>query len=111
MVTAFQASCMSLEYLTQPEQNIALTRNRALDHSQGELIAFIDDDESAPTGWLAALLTTMERYAADAVLGPVKGILPASAPHWIAKGRFFEPPVLPTGTRVELESAVLATRW
>ncbi len=103
VVAGFRDSCMSLEYLTQPEQNIALTRNRAIDHSRGELIAFIDDDESAPAGWLAALLMTMERHAADAVLGPVTGILPAGAPHWIAEGRFFEAPVLPTGTRVAVQ--------
>ncbi len=101
VVAAFRACCTSLEYLTQPEQNIALTRNRALDHSQGELIAFIDDDESAPTGWLSALLATMERYAADAVLGPVTGIVPESAPRWIVQGRFFERPAVPTGTRLQ----------
>lgn len=103
VVAAFQASCTSLEYLTQPEQNISLTRNRALDHSQGELIAFIDDDESAPAGWLSALLRTMERHAADAVLGPVKGVLPATAPQWIVRGRFFEAPARPSGTRVHVQ--------
>jgi succinoglycan biosynthesis protein ExoM len=102
VVAAFQSACESLEYLTQPEQNIALTRNRALDHSRGDLIAFVDDDESAPPGWLTSLLTTMERHAADAVFGPVIGTLPASAPRWIAKGRFFEPPAMPSGTRVQV---------
>ena len=102
VVAASRAWCGSVEYLTQPEQNIALTRNSALDHSQGELIAFIDDDESAPTGWLSALLTAMERYSADVVLGPVTGILPESAPRWIAKGRFFERPALPSGTRIQV---------
>ena len=102
VVATFQAVCPSVEYLTQPERNIALTRNCALDHSQGELIAFIDDDESAPPDWLAALLTTMERHAADAVLGPVNGILPASAPRWIVEGRFFERPARPSGSRIEL---------
>ncbi len=102
VVAAFMASWTSVEYLIQPEQNIALTRNRALDHSQGELIAFIDDDESAPADWLSTLLTTMERHAADAVVGPVTGILPANAPQWITKGRFFERPALPSGTRLRV---------
>lgn len=102
VVEGFRASRTSLEYVTQPEQNIALARNRALDHSQGELLAFIDDDESAPSGWLSALLATMEGHAADAVLGPVRGILPTSAPQWIAKGRFFEPAALLSGTRVQV---------
>src|SRR5690349_9562120 len=101
VVASYQGSSVSLEYLVQPERNIALTRNVALDHSQGELIAFIDDDESAPTDWLRTLMAAMERYAADVVLGPVRGILPATAPRWIAKGRFFEPRALSSGTRVD----------
>lgn len=101
VVTAFQSSGAPIEYLTQPEQNIALTRNRALDHSQGDLIAFIDDDESAPKDWLATLLTTMERCAADIVLGPVNGVLPPGAPGWLVKGRFFEQPERRTGVRVK----------
>lgn len=102
VVSAFQASCL-IEYLTEPEQNISLARNRALEHSRGELIAFIDDDESASPGWLRSLVAVMERHAADAVLGPVRGILPATAPRWIVKGRFFEAPALPSGRRVEFE--------
>jgi len=31
----------------------------------GELIAFLDDDEEAPPGWLAALLAAQARYQAD----------------------------------------------
>jgi succinoglycan biosynthesis protein ExoM len=100
VVAAVRAGCTSVEYLTQPEQNIALTRNCALNRSQGDLIAFIDDDESAPPGWLGALLTTMERHGADVVVGPVMGILPPGAPQWIVKGRFFERPARPSGSRV-----------
>jgi succinoglycan biosynthesis protein ExoM len=103
IVAAFQGSPTSVEYLTQSEQNIALTRNRALDHSEGDLIGLIDDDESAPPAWLSTMLATMERHGADVVLGPVKGIPPAGAPQWIARGRFFERPVLPTGTRVNFQ--------
>jgi succinoglycan biosynthesis protein ExoM len=101
VVAAFLASGASGGYFTQPVQNIALTRNCALDHSRGDLIAFIDDDESAPTGWLSALLTTMEQYSADVVLGPVNGVLPASAPKWIVNGRFFERPARPSGSRMD----------
>jgi glycosyltransferase involved in cell wall biosynthesis len=102
VVEAFQVASAALSYLTQPEQNIAITRNRALEHSRGDLIAFIDDDESAPTGWLAALLHAMEQYKADVVLGPVRGAVPPTAPHWIRSGKFFEPPALLSGSRVAL---------
>uniref|UniRef100_UPI0025EF0297 glycosyltransferase n=1 Tax=uncultured Caulobacter sp. TaxID=158749 RepID=UPI0025EF0297 len=38
----------------------------------GDFIAFLDDDEEAPAGWLAALLAAQVRYEADVVFGPVK---------------------------------------
>ena len=100
IVLAGQLAGMSLEYLTQHERNIALSRNCALAHSRGELIAFVDDDERAPKWWLSALLSAMERHHADVVLGPVTGIPPEGTPAWITKGRFFVPPVLESGTRV-----------
>ena len=102
VVAAFQGSSMSLEYLSEPKRNIAVARNRALEYAQGDLVAFIDDDESAPTGWLAALLDTMEQHRADVVLGPVNGRLPDDAPGWIRQGRFFERPARASGTRVTL---------
>jgi glycosyltransferase involved in cell wall biosynthesis len=79
-----------------------MARNRALECAQGDLVAFIDDDESAPAGWLAALLAAMEQHRADVVLGPVNGRLPEDAPEWIRQGRFFERPARASGTRVTL---------
>ena len=102
VVAGFQGSSMSLEYISEPKRNIALARNRALECAQGDLVAFIDDDESAPAGWLAALLATMDQHQADVVLGPVHGRLPEDAPRWIRQGRFFERPARASGTRVKL---------
>src|SRR6185436_2437484 len=38
-------STMQVSYCLEPRQNIALTRNKALEHANGDFIAFIDDDE------------------------------------------------------------------
>src|SRR5258706_13865972 len=38
-------SSIQITYDSEPEQNIALARNRALANATGEFIAFIDDDE------------------------------------------------------------------
>ena len=35
------------------------------------MIAFLDDDEEAPSGWLAALVGAQRLYDADVVFGPV----------------------------------------
>ena len=39
---------LSVKYCHEPEQNIALARNRALENATGDFVAFIDDDEFPP---------------------------------------------------------------
>ena len=59
----------ALHYAVQPLKNIALTRNRTVEMAAGEWMAFIDDDERAPSDWLARLDAAAKAYAADGVLG------------------------------------------
>ena len=65
-------------YLHERRPGVATARNAALARARGELIAFLDDDEEAPAGWLAALLAAQARYEADVVFGPVRARAPAS---------------------------------
>ncbi len=85
-------------YDVQPQKNISLTRNRTVELASGDWIAFIDDDERAPPEWLQRLLDAAARFEADGVLGPVDPVVPASAPGWIQRGRFYEFPRMHTGT-------------
>lgn len=64
-------------YVHEPEPGVANARNAALEQARGDFIAFLDDDEEAPEGWLAALLAAQARYGADVVFGPVRGRAPA----------------------------------
>jgi succinoglycan biosynthesis protein ExoM len=91
-----------MDYEIQPERNIALTRNRTVALADGDWLAFIDDDERAPRAWLAQLLDAAACYQADGVLGPVDPRLPAAAPAWIRRGRFYDWPRLRSGTEVTL---------
>jgi succinoglycan biosynthesis protein ExoM len=72
-----------LTYVHEPEPGVANARNAALARARGALIAFLDDDEEAPAGWLAALLAAQSSYDADVVFGPVRG----RAPPGVAKHR------------------------
>lgn len=63
-------------YVHEPAPGVANARNAGMARASGELIAFLDDDEEAPSGWLAALLAAQVRYDADVVFGPVKGRAP-----------------------------------
>lgn len=64
-------------YVHEPEPGVANARNAALEQASGDFIAFLDDDEEAPVGWLAALLEAQARFDADVVFGPVRGRAPA----------------------------------
>ena len=64
-------------YVHEPRPGVATARNAALARARGAFIAFLDDDEEAPEGWLAALIAAQARFAADAVFGPVRGRAPA----------------------------------
>jgi succinoglycan biosynthesis protein ExoM len=98
VVTGFAAGAgFPVKYCVQPKQNIALTRNTALQHAEGDLIAFVDDDE-LPTGdWLFQLLQAQQSYRVAGVLGPVKPRFPFDPPEWVEKGRFFDRPSYRTG--------------
>jgi len=61
-----------------PEPGVANARNAGLAASEGELIAFLDDDEEAPATWLCELVGSLQFYEADAVFGPVRTRLPES---------------------------------
>ena len=65
-------------YVHEPRPGVANARNAALAKARGDFIAFLDDDEEAPTVWLAALLQAQVRFDADVVFGPVRGRTPAA---------------------------------
>lgn len=84
-------------YCCEPRQNIALTRNKALEHAEGDYFAFIDDDEFPASEWLLRLLQTCEEHNAAGVLGPVRPHFDEPPPRWIVNGGFCERPEHPTG--------------
>jgi succinoglycan biosynthesis protein ExoM len=65
-----------VRYVHEPAPGVANARNAALAAASGDLIAFLDDDEEAAPGWLAALVEAQRRYGADVVFGPVQARAP-----------------------------------
>jgi len=91
------ASNVPVTYCMEPQQSIALTRNKAVENASGDYIAFIDDDELPERRWLQTLLTACDKYGVDGVLGPVKPSFEDGAPRWIVKGKFYDRPCYQTG--------------
>jgi succinoglycan biosynthesis protein ExoM len=89
-------------YVHCPASNISIARNACLDHSTGDFLAFIDDDETASEGWLLRLLETALATGADAVLGPVRAHYGPSAPAWMRSGDFHS--TLPVWVKEEIRT-------
>ncbi len=110
-----RANGLPLRYVVEPEQNIALARNRVAAEASGHWLAIVDDDEFPAPGWLERLVTMAVDCNADGVLGPVLPHFPVPPPSWITKGRFFEKPryAIPNGallhwTQTRTSNALLA---
>jgi len=65
-----------LRLVHEPQPGISHARNCAVRASRGRLVAFLDDDEVASSGWLAAIIATQEATGADAIFGPIQAMLP-----------------------------------
>ena len=65
-----------LVYAHAPVPGVATARNVGLAATDAPLIAFLDDDEAASPGWLAALLRAQVVTGADVVFGPIRGRVP-----------------------------------
>ena len=74
-------SSVPIRYFHEMRPGISHARNTGVAHAAGRYIAFLDDDEEAEPQWLAHFFATLQKYAADAVVGPVLPRFPAcSAP-------------------------------
>ena len=101
-VAAFSASVsIPVHYYVEPQQNIALARNKAVENADGDFVAFIDDDEIPPRHWLLTLFNACREYGVDGVLGPVKPDFDGNVPRWVVKGGFYDRPTYRTGLVID----------
>jgi glycosyltransferase involved in cell wall biosynthesis len=102
VITEFNlTAAIAIKYRVELRQNIAMARNKAVESSEGDYIAFIDDDEFPEKTWLLTLLKACQQYKVDGVLGPVKRYFDEQPPRWIIKGNFYERPTYPTGLIID----------
>jgi glycosyltransferase involved in cell wall biosynthesis len=68
-----------IRYMFEPQQGLSYARNAGIREARGEILAFIDDDETASPGWLQNLTANLH------------------SGEWVgAGGRVLPPPSLPT---------------
>lgn len=103
-----------VNYFVDGERNLSAVRNTSIEKANGELLAFIDDDEWAEPDWILSLVNALNQYSADAVFGKVKVIYPDSSPDWIADGDMFGKDSHATGAVLKkgaTSNALLKAHW
>jgi glucosyl-dolichyl phosphate glucuronosyltransferase len=74
-----------IRYLLEPKQGVSNARNAGVQHARGEIVAFIDDDESADVGWLQNLTANLH---SDEWAGAGGRVLPqwsSPPPRWLLR--------------------------
>lgn len=91
------SSRIPVTYCVEPEKNIALVRNRAIEAATGDWIAFLDDDEFPVEDWLLQMFRTATSLEVAGVLGPVRPHFEEGAPDWAKKCGLYDRPEHETG--------------
>lgn len=72
-----------LRYFLETKQGLSFARNRGVKESNGEIVAFTDDDCIIDKKWVLSLYQTFEKYGADLVGGKSLPIWPQTPPKWL----------------------------
>lgn len=74
-----------VRYLYEPQLGVNTARNRGCREARGDLLAFLDDDEVAPHGWLSRLVSVLGETGAGAVGGPYEPMWREPPPKWLIR--------------------------
>jgi glycosyltransferase involved in cell wall biosynthesis len=78
-----------IRYLFEPQQGLSYARNAGVREAQGDILAFIDDDETADDGWLQNLTVNLLSGEWAGAGGRVLPQWNGSRPRWLSSKSSF----------------------
>lgn len=79
-VVASFHSLLPIRRVVETRQGLCYSRNRASDEAVYEQLIYLDDDIRVASTWMVGYLDALEKWDADAVVGPVNAVLPQPLP-------------------------------
>lgn len=73
----------NIKYYFEGKQGLSHARNRGISESNGQLVAFIDDDVLLCRNWLTNLNKAFNETNADVIGGPIRLLLRGKAEPWL----------------------------
>ena len=78
-------SHINLVLTKEPQQGLSYARNRGIAESRGDIIVFIDDDETINSGFVSAYIDLFHNHGAFVAAGAVKVRYDKVRPKWMSK--------------------------
>ena len=67
----------------ESQLGLSFARNTGIEHAEGTVVAFLDDDAVAQAGWLEGVDAGFQRERRYVVTGPIEPIWPTPPPWWL----------------------------
>jgi O-antigen ligase/GT2 family glycosyltransferase len=87
IVEARTTERVPVRLVRQAHGGLSVARDRGVAESNGEIVAFLDDDVLVSPGWAAAVLDAFERSDVAAVAGKIDLRCEAPVPRWLTRPR------------------------
>jgi glycosyltransferase involved in cell wall biosynthesis len=77
-------SNINLRLVEEPTQGLSQARNKGIAESKGDIIAFIDDDETINEGFVSAYIDLFKNHGAFAAAGALEVRYDSARPSWMS---------------------------
>jgi glycosyltransferase involved in cell wall biosynthesis len=78
-----EESGLNVKYVFEAKQGLSYARNRGINHSKGEVIAFTDDDVMVDRYWLSNIERAFEEHDVSCVGGKILPVWEIPKPKWL----------------------------